>query len=82
MDYDFFYRALQSKCSVKFERQPIARMGGSGISSSAAALTKRLREEMKVQKLNEKNRMWRLAQFFFWMFYLPYKTQLTSCNKN
>jgi glycosyltransferase involved in cell wall biosynthesis len=81
MDYDFFYRALQSECSVKFEKQPVARMGGKGISSSAAALTRRLREERKVQILNEKNRMWRLAQFFFWMLYLPYKTQMASSFK-
>jgi glycosyltransferase involved in cell wall biosynthesis len=78
MDYDFFYRALQSKCSIKFEDQPIALMGGTGISSSDAALTRRLREEIKVQKINEKNRMWRIAQILFWMFYFPYKTQLVS----
>ena len=78
MDYDFFYRALQSKCSIKFEDQPIVLMGGKGVSSSDAAIIKRLREEIKVQKINEKNCMWRIAQILFWMFYFPYKTQLVS----
>jgi glycosyltransferase involved in cell wall biosynthesis len=81
MDYDFFYRALQSRCSVKFEKQPIARMGGGGISSSAGFLAERLREEMEVQKINEKNRVWRLAQYFFWILYFPYKTQVAACFK-
>jgi glycosyltransferase involved in cell wall biosynthesis len=76
MDYDFFYRALQSKCSIKFEDKPIALMGGTGISSSDAALKKRLREEIEVQKVNEKNPLWRLAQIYFWMLYFPYKIVL------
>ena len=33
MDYDFFYRALQHGCSVKFCDKPVALMGGTGIGT-------------------------------------------------
>ena len=74
MDYDFFYRALKNNCSIRFERKPVALMGGAGVSSNDLQMNKRLREEIEVQKLNEKNPLWRLAQIYFWMLYIPYKT--------
>jgi glycosyltransferase involved in cell wall biosynthesis len=74
MDYDFFYRALKNSCSIQFEKKPVALMGGKGISSNDSELLKRLREEIQVQRLNEKNPFWRLAQIYFWIFYFPYKT--------
>jgi glycosyltransferase involved in cell wall biosynthesis len=76
MDYDFFYRALKNNCSIRFERKPVALMGGAGVSSNDLQMNKRLREEIEVQKLNEKNPLWRLAQIYFWMLYIPYKTVL------
>ena len=76
MDYDFFYRALKNNCSIKFEKKPVALMGGAGISSNDFELVKRLREEFQVHRLNEKNPLWRLAQIYFWMLYFPYKTVL------
>ena len=73
MDYDFFYRALGHGCSVKFERMPVSFMGGSGISGDIA---KRLQDEFQVQKLNEKNPFWRIAQLLFRVLYTPYKLWL------
>lgn len=73
LDYDFFYRALSHGCSVKFERMPISSMGGSGISGD---ITKRLQDEFRVQKLNEKNPFWRIAQLLFRGLYTPYKLWL------
>ena len=76
MDYDFFYRVLSRRPSIKFEKQPIALMGGMGISSNQNLLIKRLKEEVMVQDLYEKNPYWHLAQLLFRMLYFPYKTQV------
>jgi glycosyltransferase involved in cell wall biosynthesis len=73
MDYDFFYRALQEKYIIKFEKFPIATMGGKGIGTNTEMINRRLREERQVQRLNEKNLLWRSAQMIFTCFYLPYK---------
>lgn len=73
LDYDFFYRALDHGCSVKFERFPIAMMGGKGISGN---IKKRLEDEFRVQKANEINPFWRIAQHIFQMLYAPYKLRL------
>ena len=73
MDYDFFYRALACKCSVQFEKFPVALMGGTGIGSVSKFLYKRLKEERLVQMRNERNLGWRIAQFIFRSLYMPYK---------
>jgi glycosyltransferase involved in cell wall biosynthesis len=74
MDYDFFYRAIAAKASIRFFSQPVSRMGGCGVSSNSLFLLKRLREEHLVQDLNEANRFWRAAQKAFRSLYVPYKT--------
>jgi glycosyltransferase involved in cell wall biosynthesis len=74
-DYDFFYRALQARCTVKFGKEPAAVMGGTGISSNSSLLGLRLEEECLVQCLNETNRAWKTAQNCFRAIYLPYKTR-------
>lgn len=76
LDYDFFYRALMSRCTVKFETTPVALMGGVGISSKQEMLIARLQEEIRVQDLNERNPFWRLAQSIFRTVYFPYKIYL------
>jgi glycosyltransferase involved in cell wall biosynthesis len=81
MDYDFFYRALERKVSVKFGKFPVTLMGGSGIGSDPANMMKRLKEERSVQKLNEKNMFWRVAQFIFHSFYMTYKINILSAKK-
>ena len=81
MDYDFFYRALLFGCSVKFINMPIALMGGTGLSSSKKYLVKRLREEIQIQKLNERNLFWKFAQSIFWILYFPHKTGLFTLKK-
>jgi glycosyltransferase involved in cell wall biosynthesis len=73
MDYDFFYRALNNNCRVKFENFPVAIMGGKGIGTNPEMISKRLKEERRVQRLNERHRLWRLAQAAFTLFYRPYK---------
>lgn len=73
MDYDFFYRALLSRCTIKFGKMPISLIGRAGISSGRAHLPRRLKEEFRIQDLNEKNLFWRLAQLIFRTFYFPYK---------
>jgi glycosyltransferase involved in cell wall biosynthesis len=73
LDYDFFYRALQSRCTVKLHDDPVAIMGGEGISSSRDYLLLRLREESYVQALNETNLFWRAMQLLFRTAYMPYK---------
>ncbi len=75
LDYDFFYRALKNRCSVRFEKPPIALMGGKGIGSNVDNLPLRIKEEKWVQGLNEHNEFWRFAQYFFRLFYVPYKTK-------
>jgi glycosyltransferase involved in cell wall biosynthesis len=77
-DYDFFYRALKYKCSVRFEKFPVALMGGEGVGSNPDHIFKRLEEEKLVHRLNEKNIFWRLFQGVFCLFYLPYKTKFRS----
>ncbi|OPY82106.1 MAG: PGL/p-HBAD biosynthesis glycosyltransferase [Syntrophus sp. PtaU1.Bin005] len=72
-DYDFFYRALNVHCSVKFEDFPVTVMGAEGISSNPAFLFQRLEEEFQVQKSNEERLFWALAQRIFRILYLPYK---------
>lgn len=74
LDYDFFYRVLSTRPSVKLEKRPVALMGGKGISSNQDFLIQRLQEEVQVQNLNENNRLWRLAQLLFRILYFPYKT--------
>jgi glycosyltransferase involved in cell wall biosynthesis len=76
LDYDFFYRCLIDGGKVKFDRRPLALMGGTGIGSNRDFLTTRLREEALVQHLNEKNAFWQSAQLLFRTLYLPYKTRL------
>ena len=80
MDYDFFYRAFQAGAKVKFEKQPVAVMGGSGVSSNPSWLKKRIMEEFRVQRMNERNPFWRLAQWIFQKLYFPYKTKLFKLN--
>ncbi len=76
MDYDFFYRALASHCTVKFETMPVALMGADGIGSRLSSLEKRLREEALVQDLNENEPVWRVLQAFFRRIYIPYKIRV------
>ncbi len=75
LDYDFFYRGLQTGARIKFAKQPVALMGGAGISSNPRLLVRRLREEFHVQKLNEQNPFWQIAQFIFRTVYFPYKAR-------
>ena len=74
MDYDFFYRAFQNGASIRYFDQPVALMGGEGVSSNPLFLMKRLKEEHLVQDLNEANHFWRTAQKAFRSLYVPYKT--------
>jgi len=76
MDYDFFYRALLSRCTVKFETIPVSLIGRDGISSREKKWPQRLKEEFSIQNLNEKNPFWRGAQIMFRTLYFPYKTRL------
>jgi glycosyltransferase involved in cell wall biosynthesis len=79
MDYDFFYRAILARCTVKFHRTPpVAKMGGKGIGTRLDCLNLRLAEERMVQDMNETNTLWRAFQFFFRKLYVPYKTKLLS----
>ena len=75
LDYDFFYRVLATRPSVKFGNRPIALMGGRGVSSNQDALIFRLQEEIQVQSRNEKNPFWRMGQLLFRWLYFPYKTR-------
>ena len=75
MDYDFFYRALQNGASIRYFDQPVALMGGEGVSSNSSYLKKRIIEEFRVQRMNERNRIWGLAQWMFQKLYFPYKTK-------
>jgi glycosyltransferase involved in cell wall biosynthesis len=74
MDYDFLYRALQNKATVRFHDYPVALMGGEGIGTTRVNIPVRLSEERKVQVLNETNTFWRFFQRFFWAIYFPFKT--------
>jgi len=76
LDYDFFYRALAHNCSVEFGNFPVALMGGYGIGSGTKNMDRRLREERRVQVLNERNPIWKVAQLFFRIFYMLYTTYL------
>jgi len=77
LDYDFFYRALDSaSCSVLIQSMPAAVIGCNGVSSNSNYLRKRLREEHLIQKANEKRLMWKFMQLIFRQIYVPYK--LTS----
>jgi glycosyltransferase involved in cell wall biosynthesis len=77
MDYDFFYRAILAGCTVKFHRTPpVAVMGGLGVGSNPDLLRLRLKEEFLVQRINEKNLLWRILQLIFRGLYHPYKTSL------
>jgi len=75
MDYDFFYRAFQAGMKVKIEKMPIAVMGGFGVSSNPSYLKKRIMEEFRVQRMNERNRIWRMAQWIFQKLYFSCKTK-------
>jgi len=79
-DYDFFYRALNTGCSVKFADFPVTGMGATGISSNPAFLFQRLEEEFLIQRSNEKKIFWVMAQRLFRIFYLPYKRFVTGLN--
>lgn len=76
MDYDFFYRALLSRHSFKFETMPVASIGRDGVSSREEYWSYRLNEEFSIQDLNEKNPFWQVAQIIFRTLYFPYKTRL------
>lgn len=76
LDYDFFYRAMMSRSTIKLGNQPIALMGGKGVSSAPEFLVKRLHEEALVRRVNENNLFWRIAQLLFQKLYFPYKTRL------
>lgn len=76
MDYDFFYRALAHGCSIEFGQFPVALMGGAGLGSDPKFMLKRLKEERLVQLLNEKNLFWKMAQFLFFLFYMPFKMMI------
>ena len=78
MDYDFFYRALASKCTVRFGGFPVALMGGTGVGSGLKFIYKRLQEEKLVQVRNERNPGWKIAQFIFRSLYMPYKKSMIS----
>jgi glycosyltransferase involved in cell wall biosynthesis len=78
MDYDFFYRALSSRCNVGFGNFPVAYMGGEGIGTDSDFSEKRLEEERLVQCLNERSLFWRGAQTLFRVLYVPYKTIIAS----
>lgn len=75
IDYDFFYRAFQAGMKVKIEKAPVAVMGGCGVSSNPIYMKKRIMEEFRVQRMNERSRIWRLAQWIFQKLYFPYKTK-------
>lgn len=75
MDYDFFYRALNAGCSVRFATTPVALMGGEGVGSRANTMLRRLEEERLVQRVNERNAFLKMTQSVFWSLYLPYKTR-------
>jgi glycosyltransferase involved in cell wall biosynthesis len=75
MDYDFFYRALMSSCTVKFEKMPVSLIGRDGISSRETFWSHRLKEEFSIQDLNEKNPFWQVTQILFRTAYFPYKTR-------
>ncbi|WDN89040.1 hypothetical protein BuS5_02008 [Desulfosarcina sp. BuS5] len=74
LDYNFFYRAPARNCSVKFDQTPVALMGGEGVSSNPEFISKRLKEDRLVQILNEKNILWKAAQYIFHTLYVPYKS--------
>jgi len=78
LDYDFFYRAFQDGCSLKYENFPIAVMGGGGVSSRVdqQSFSERIREEYRVQKMNESSTLWKIVQFLFHNLYFPYKCKL------
>lgn len=78
LDYDFFYRALISRSTVKFENQPVAIMGGKGISSTPELLVNRLHEEALIRRMNEHNLFWLIVQSLFQKLYFPYKTRLAT----
>jgi glycosyltransferase involved in cell wall biosynthesis len=82
LDYDFFYRALAQKVSIKFGQFPVALMGGFGIGSDHRNLRKRLEEERLAQKLNEKNPFWKTAQLFFRLIYRPYKLSRLAARRS
>jgi glycosyltransferase involved in cell wall biosynthesis len=73
MDYDFFYRALQIKPSIIYERHPLAIMGADGIGSRKSTTLKRLDEEFSVQTSNEANPFWKVVQLVYRSVYRPYK---------
>jgi len=76
MDYDFFYRAIMDDATLHFEEIPVAFMGTEGISRDRDLLTRRIREEAMVQRMNERTKFWRFAQVLFHSLYFPYKTRI------
>ncbi len=75
-DYDFFYRALKFKPTIKFGSKPISIMGGAGISGNQNFINWRLNEEMLIQNTNESQPIWKILQLIFRTLYFPYKTKL------
>jgi glycosyltransferase involved in cell wall biosynthesis len=80
-DYDFFYRALKYRPTIKLGSKPIAIMNGTGISGNQKLLVKRLNEEYFIQKSNETISVWRILQLIFRTLYFPYKTRLVPALK-
>ncbi len=78
MDYEFFYRALKHNVSIKFGKQPVAVMGGNGISNDRNLLQTRLNEEFCIQQANETNRVWKMIQLIYRKLYRPYKLMTQS----
>lgn len=71
MDYDFFYRSMKIKPSIVYDRQPLSVMGAYGVSTLNDI--ERIHEEYKVQRMNERNTLWRIVQLLFCRVYRPYK---------
>ena len=71
MDYDFFYRCMNARRPFCKGNVPIAVWRGEGVSDTEKY--KRIKEEIRVQDLNENSKLWRTAQRLFRIFYLPYR---------
>jgi glycosyltransferase involved in cell wall biosynthesis len=80
-DYDFFYRALIFRPTIKFGSKPISIMGGAGISSNQDFINWRLNEEYLIQRLNETKTAWKILQEIFRRLYYPYKTRFVPAFK-
>lgn len=72
-DYDFFYRALVAGFNVRLRREPVAFMGGTGLSHQEKLLRTRVIEEFRIQERNEKKVPWKMLQLLFRGAYFPLK---------